>query len=333
MKIKMRKALKLSIALFVSLLILSMPNALYADDFPSKPITVVVPWKAGTLPDIILRTASKEAEKDLGVPIVVTNIPGGTSTKGTTFVRNAPADGYTVLDFWVAGVIGRLMNPEVGYEVSDFEAIGGYFFNPFMIMVSANHPANNLQEFVEWAGKQDKNLNVGVCGAGSVARMSMEQFLSVANISNYNPVPFGGCNVDNHKGVLDGSLDVTTASMGGPNTFGNKVKVLATLTGQRIATLPDVPTSAEAGYPLGWNQRTSLGWGGLAVRSGTPEERIKILRDAFSKVLASDAFVEKIKTEKKSTVTWLSPEKFKQLWSDSEKELTPIISSVMAKGK
>ena len=329
MKNKISVNIKLSISITLLLLVLFMPRA-YADDFPSKPITVVVPWSAGTLPDIILRTASKEAEKDLGVPIVVTNIPGGTSTKGTAFVRNAPADGYTVLDFWVAGIIGRLMNPDVGYEIKDFDAIGGYLFNPFMIMVSSDHPANNLQEFVDWAKQQDKNLNVGVCGAGSVARMSMEQFLSVAKITNYNPVPFGGCNVDNHKGVLDGSLDVTTASMGGPNTFGDKIKVLATLTGERIATLPDVPTSAEAGFPLGWNNRTSLGWGGLAVRSGTPPERTKKLQDAFGKVLASDAFVEKIKTEKKSTVTWLSADEFKQLWADSEVELAPIVSSVMA---
>ena len=332
MGVRIKRIIGLAIPFLALFLSFTVSNA-HAQDFPNKPITVVVPWSAGTLPDVILRTASKEAEKDLGVPVVVTNIPGGTSTKGTAFVRNAPADGYTVLDMWVAGIIGRLMNPDVGYEIEDFDAIGGYFFNPFMIMVNQNHPANNLEEFVAWAGEQDKNINVGVCGAGSVARMAMEQFLNVAEISNYNPVPFGGCNVDNHKGVLDGSLDVTTASMGGPNTFGDKVKVLATLTGERIATLPDVPTSAEAGYSLNWNDRTSLGWGGLAIRSGTPADRVKILQDAFGKVLSSEAFVTKIREENKSTVSWLPGDEFKQLWVDSEVELTPIIDSVVSKGK
>ena len=191
------------------------------DAFPDKPVTIVVPWPAGTVPDVALRVLAELASEDMGQPIVVTNVEGGGGTKGMNYVANQPADGYTIVNNWVAPqTVAKIMNPDVGFSDEDFAPIGGFIFSPFMLMVAASHPANNAEEFVDWAKGQDRSLNVGVCAALSVPRMVMEEFLAVAEIENYNPVPYPGCNADNHKGVLDGSLDFTTADMAGVNPFG-----------------------------------------------------------------------------------------------------------------
>ncbi len=303
-----------------------------AQDFPDKPVTIVVPWPAGTVPDVALRILAEMAADDMGQPIVVTNVVGGGGTKGMNFVKNQPADGYTIINDWVAPqTVAKIMNPDVGYSDADFAPIGGFIFSPFMLMVAADHPANNLQEFVEWAKSQDRQLNVGVCAALSVPRMVMEEFLNVAEIENYNPVPYPGCNADNHKGVLDGSLDFTTADQSGVNTFGDAVKVLAVFTDERVDSVPDIPTAKEQGFDLGWQGKASMGWGGLAVRADTPPDRRQKLIDVLGKWIQSDAFTGRMLDERKLSVEWMPPEQFEALWYSSQDALRPTVERIIAK--
>lgn len=303
-----------------------------AQEFPDKPVTIVVPWPAGTVPDVALRILAEMAADDMGQPIVVTNVVGGGGTKGTNFVVNQPADGYTILNNWVAPqTVAKIMNPDVGYSDEDFAPIGGFIFSPFMLMVAADHPANTLPEFVDWAKSQDRQLNVGVCAALSVPRMVMEEFLNVAEIENYNPVPYPGCNADNHKGVLDGSLDFTTADMAGVNTFGDAVKVLAIFTDERVPSVPDFPTAKEQGFDLGWEGKASRGWGGLAVRAGTPEDRRQKLIDVLGKWLQSEEFTGRMLEERKLPIEWMPPEQFEALWYSSQDALRPTVERIIAK--
>lgn len=319
-------------SVFVCALSLGAAASAEAADFPSKPVTIVVPWPAGTVPDVALRILGEMASDDLGQPIVVTNVVGGGGTKGMNHVASQPADGHTIINNWVAPqTVAKIMNPDVGYADEDFAPIGGFIFSPFMLMVAASHPANDAQEFVEWAKSQDRQLNVGVCAALSVPRMVMEEFLHVAEIDNYNPVPYPGCNADNHKGVLDGSLDFTTADMAGINTFGDAVKVLAVFTDERVSTLPDVPTAKEQGYDLGWEGKSSRGWGGLAVRVDTPEDRRQKLVDVLGKWIASDAFQDRMREERKLEIEWMPPDEFEQLWYSSREALKPTVERIIAK--
>ncbi len=302
------------------------------DAFPDKPVTIVVPWPAGTVPDVALRVLAELATADMGQPIVVTNVEGGGGTKGMNYVANQPADGYTIINNWVAPqTVAKIMNPDVGFSDEDFAPIGGFIFSPFMLMVAASHPANNAQEFVDWAKSQDRNLNVGVCAALSVPRMVMEEFLTVAEIDNYNPVPYPGCNADNHKGVLDGSLDFTTADLAGVNTFGDSVKVLAVFTDERIDTIPDVPTAKEQGFDLGWEGKSSRGWGGLAVRAGTPEDRRQKLIEVLGGWIQSDEFMGRMRDERKLPIEWMPPDEFEALWYSSVDALRPTVERVIAK--
>lgn len=303
-----------------------------ADPFPTKPVTIVVPWQAGTVPDVALRVLAEMAQKDMGQPIVVTNVDGGGGTKGLNYVKNQPADGYTIINTWVAPqTVAKIMNPDVGFSDEDFAPIGGFIFSPFMLMVAANHPATDAKSFVAWAKSQNRPLNVGVCAALSVPRMVMEEFLHTAGITNYNPVPYPGCNADNHKGVLDGSLDFTTADMAGVNTFGNAVKVLAVFTDERISTLPNVPTLKEQGFDIGWEGRSSRGWGGLAVRAGTPEDRRQKLIDVLGKWISSKEYVTRMANERKIEIEWMPPDEFQALWTSSRKALEPTVQRIIAK--
>ncbi len=303
-----------------------------AQAFPDKPVTIVVPWPAGTVPDTALRVLADLASEDMGQPIVVTNVTGGGGTKGTAFVKNSEPDGYTILNNWVAPhVVQRIVNKDIGYDDSDFDPIGGWIFSPFQIMVSAQHPAQNLQEFVEWAKAQDGNIDVGVCAAMSVPRFVMEGFLQKAGVENYTPVPFQGCSTENNKGVLDGTLDATITDASGPSTFGDAVRPLAFFTPERVSAAPDVPTADELGYGLGWGGKSTLGWGGLVVPAGVPEDRRQKLIEVLSKWITSDEFVSRMKTERQIPVEWMPPEEFEALWASSYDALEPIVSAIVEK--
>ena len=138
-------------------------------EFPDKPVTIVVPWQAGSSPDVAMRTLAALASDDLGQPIVVQNIVGGSGSVGTLAVKNAEADGYTLLHNWVAPhVVARLFNPDIGYNDDDFAPLFGLIALPFTLAVRSDHPATDVLSFVEWANAQDRPVNVGICAALSV---------------------------------------------------------------------------------------------------------------------------------------------------------------------
>ncbi|NIO09488.1 MAG: hypothetical protein GTO40_16375, partial [Deltaproteobacteria bacterium] len=262
--------------------------------FPEKPITIVVPWPAGQSSDVCFRILAELSQKDMGQPIVVTNIVGGSGTKGTLYVKKAEPDGYTLLNTWVAPqVLSPIFNPDVGYTRHDFEPLMLVQINPFTVAVKADHPAKNLAEFVEWAHKQDRKLNVGVCAAVSLPRMVMEQFLRTAKIENYNAVPFPGCGADNVKGLFDGSLDFTTGVLIAEKIFGEQIRSLAIFMDERVPFASHIPTAKEQGYDLGWGE-TAAGWSGLVAPKGTPEDRLQKLNNVFSKTVQTDEFLNRL---------------------------------------
>ena len=204
-------------------------------EFPDKPVTIVVPWPAGSSPDVAMRLLGSLASEELGQPIVVQNVVGGSGSVGTLAVKNAEPDGYTILNNWVAPhVVARLFNPDIGYADKDFEPLFGLIALPFTLAVRADHPATDVASFVKWANAQGRPINVGICAALSVPRMVMEEFLRASVVENYKPVPFNGCMPDNVKALLDGSLDATTGVLIAEKIFGGAIKSLAVLTDERI---------------------------------------------------------------------------------------------------
>lgn len=311
-------------------LLLSMPLAAVAE-FPDKPIRIVVPWPAGTAPDSVLRVLAEMMRKDVGQPIVVTNVVGGGGTKGTASVANGKSDGYTLINNWVAPhTVAPLFNPNVGYDGNkDFKPVAGFIYLPFTLMVAANHPARDLQEFVTWARAQDRELKFGACAQFSVPRMVMEHFTQVAKI-NARPVPYPGCMPDNVKSVIDGSTDYTTGVLNAIKVFGKLTRTLAIFTDERHPLAPDIPTAKEQGFDLGWGQ-VGMGWGGLSVKADVPDDRLAALRAMFAKGLQDPAFVKRA-GELNIPITYTAPDEFYQLWLRSAELLGPAVERVKKSG-
>ena len=300
--------------------------------FPDKPITIVVPWKAGSSPDVSMRVVGEIASRDLGQPVVVQNIVGGSGSKGTLAVKNAPADGYTILNTWVAPqVVAPLFNPGVGYGNDDFEPILGLMSLPFTLAVKADHPAGNIAEFVAWANAQGRPINVGVCAALSVPRMVMEELLRKIEVKAYNPVPYNGCMPDNVKGLLDGSLDATTGVLIAEKIFKGQVKALAVISDERIAIKPDIPTAKEQGYDIGWGE-TAKGWAGLAAPRGLPAETREKLVSAFVKAWQSEEFRQKMAANF-LVISDMDAVAFRELWDRSKVVLKPAVERLLKEKK
>ena len=328
----MRKTLEnlLFLGLLAVVLAIVMPLRQAKAGFPEKPINIVVPWPAGQSSDVCYRILAEMARKDMGQPIVVTNIVGGSGTKGTLYVKNSEPDGYTLLNSWVAPhVLSPIFNPDVGYTRHDFEPIILVQINPFTVMVKADHPAKNLKEFVDWARAQDKRLNVGVCAAVSLPRMIMEQFLKTAKIENYNAVPFPGCGADNVKGLFDGSLDFTTGVLIAEKIFGKEVRSLAIFMDERVPFASHIPTAKDQGYDLGWGE-TAAGWSGLVAPPGTPKDRMQKLINVFSKTVQTKEFLNRL--SKAAIVRkYLPTDEFMQLWDNSHRLLKASVDRLLKK--
>lgn len=301
-------------------------------EFPEKPVTIVVPWQAGSSPDVAMRTLASLASDDLGQPIVVQNIVGGSGSVGTLAVKNAAADGYTLLNNWVAPhVVARLFNPEIGYNDDDFAPLFGLIALPFTLAVRADHPATDVASFVEWANAQDRPVNVGICAALSVPRMVMEEFLRTSGVKSYKPVPFNGCMPDNVKALLDGSLDATTGVLIAEKIFGDAIKTLAVLTDDRVSFAGHIPTAKEQGVDIGWG-KTSQGWAGIVAPAGTPDAALETLRAVLGKHVQTPAFLDKM-TAQFIPIEYSGPDEFRALWTRSAELLEPAVQRLLKEKK
>ncbi|WP_180903382.1 Bug family tripartite tricarboxylate transporter substrate binding protein [Martelella soudanensis] len=298
-----------------------------AQDFPTRPITMIEPWEAGTSGDITARIVAEFAAQKLGQPIAVQNIAGGGGAKAMLALSEADPDGYTIGNSWVATqIMVPTFEPRIGFDPMGFDPIGLMWVNPFTLTVAADHPANNVDEFVEWAKAQDGVLRVGVCPAVSLPHVVMRRFLEVAEITRYQPIPADGCETSNIQGLFDGSLDFTTGALGAVKIYGDKIKTLAIFTEERSPIEPGIPTAKEQGYDLDWGAATA-GWSGLVAPEGTDPERMKKLQDVFREVINSEPFKKKM-FEGGFTVQYMEPDAFQDLWQVSLDRLAPALENL-----
>lgn len=297
-------------------------------EYPEKPITIIYPWPAGDPTTAIMRTIGELAAAELGQPIVVNSIAGAGGTKALAAGASADADGYTLVSNWVAAqVSAKLFNPDLPYDNDSFIPIGNVYGIPFTVTVAADHPANTISEYVEWAKGQDKTLNFGVCAPQSVPRLIGERFMEVAELA-YNPIPFGGgCGGENMTGLLNGSLDVSVGIVPLVNVFKGQIKHLGLITDDSHPLAPDLPTAKDSGYPIGWGS-AALGWGGLAVPAGTPEDVVATLQDTFGKVLTGEALATSLGGGS-AIINYLPPDEFEELWDSSSTLLQPAVDAIL----
>jgi tripartite-type tricarboxylate transporter receptor subunit TctC len=251
--------------------------------YPSRPVRIVAPFPPGQGTDLIARQLASHLSVALGQTFLVENRPGAAGIIGTQFVRNAAADGYTLL---VAGggplAINSSFYRKLPYDpLKDFQPVAMIAAVPNVLVVRADFPASNLKELVAYVHRSSGNLNYASSGNGVPNHLIMELFKSAADLK-LTHIPYqgsGGAITALMAGDVAMMFDTAAAVM--PQVRSGRLKVLATAGGKRSLALPEVPTIAEQGYP-GF---AAQGWSALVAPANTPPEVIRRLNSETMAIL------------------------------------------------
>ena len=260
-------------------------SAAQAQEYPVRPIRLVVPWPPGGGVDIAARTIQPKMAEHLGQAVVVDNRPGAAGMIGTHLAARAPADGYTIL-LGAAGpnAILPLINPKAPYDaLGDFAAVSHFANTVYVVVVHPSMPANSIKELVAMAKARPGKLTVGVSGTATPGHITSE-FLRVESGIDLVSVFYKGV-APAIVEVIGGQINmaVVTISPVLPHAKAGRLKVLAVTSAGRATQLPDVPTISESGYP-GF---VVVNWYGVLAPAGTPPEVIGKLAQAVAKTVTS----------------------------------------------
>src|SRR6202140_2149107 len=267
-------------------------TALAADDFPTRPVTIIVASTAGGGTDIVSPIVGEQLSKQLGQPFVVDNRPGAGSVTGTEYAARAAPDGYTLQTGLNASMaVNPSLFAHLPYDpVADFAPVGMLAEFPFAIVVSKNFPAQSVKELIAMAKAHPGEINYASAGNGSGQHLSMELFMLMTG-TNFTHVPYRGA-TPAYTDVISGRTPVffdNLSSALGQIKSGN-VRALAVTGKERSPSLPDVPTVAESGVP-GYQNYV---WFGLWAPKKTPQAIIDRLHAEVEKALAEPSVKERI---------------------------------------
>ena len=267
-----------AVAAFIMLAAVSVGTQ--AQDYPSKPITLIVPWPAGGPTDIVLRGIAEVASKDLGQPIIVDNKAGGGGTVGpATMAATAKPDGYTISQIPIPVLRLPLMQ-DVSWDPSkDFTYILNLTGYTFGVTTNAESPFKTWNDVVSFAKANPGKVTYGTPGSGTSLHIGMEQVASLAGIK-LTQVPFKGT-AESSAAALGGHIMLQVDASGWkPLVEAGKLRLLMVWTENRSSSFPDVPTLKELGYPLVIDSP----WG-LAGPKGMDPKIVARLHDAFKKAI------------------------------------------------
>lgn len=251
------------------------------DPYPSKPVTLVVPFGPGGTSDIMARILERRLTDTLGASIVVDNKAGAGGAIGMSQLMRAKPDGHTI----GLSVIGpEVLQPAIrktGYTYKDFDHICGTYAVPLMMMVPKDSPFKTMADVVDYAKRNPDKLTYGSSGPGTLLHLSMEMLLGKAGAKGLH-VPYKSSG-EMVTGLLGKQIMLFAETPTVSKQYG--LRPLAVFAERRLAGYPDVPTAAEAGWPV---QATI--WGGLIAPKGLPAPVLQKLESACQKALASDAY-------------------------------------------
>lgn len=266
------------------------PAASAQSAFPTKPITVIVPFPAGGSTDRHLRIVAQDASKYLGQTVIIENRPGAGGTLGpATMSRTAKPDGYTVALYTLAMLRMPYMQKTTWDPINDFTFIIGLSGYTFGVTVRADSPFKTFNEYIEAARKNPGSVDYGSTGVGSSPHLLMEEVALNAKVK-LNHVPYKG-NADMQQALLGGHVMAQSDGTGWDQFVDSgKMRLLVTFGEKRTTRWPDVPTALELGYKV-----SSTSPYGLAGPKGMDPAVVKVLHDAFKKALLDPASLDVMK--------------------------------------
>jgi tripartite-type tricarboxylate transporter receptor subunit TctC len=264
----------------------SFVTAADAQNYPNHPITMIVPFAAGGTSDVIARTVAEQMSAALGQPVVIENVAGAGGSIALARAARAEADGYTIaIGNAGTSAAAYTIYPKLPFTPESFVPIAMVAKTFGIVALRKDFPAKNMQEFLAYAKSNPGKINLGHAGVGSSNFLICKSFVQAAGI-DVTLVGYRGAApalTDAIGGQIDGVCDAA-ASVSQPISE-KLVKGLVVGSTVRLATLPDLPTSAEAGLP----EFEAQGWNGLFAPKGTPPEILAKLNAAARTAVESDA--------------------------------------------
>jgi tripartite-type tricarboxylate transporter receptor subunit TctC len=253
-----------------------------AQTYPNKPIRLVLPFPPGAPSDLVGRTIGQKMGEQMGQSLVPENRAGAGGTLGLALVAKAPPDGYTIMVTSPTIALSPLLYSNLAFDpAKDFTPVARLASIENVMLVHPSVPVKTLKEFIALARSRPGKLNYGSGGPGTTNHLANELLKSLEKIDMVH-VPYKGATVAT-TALMGGEVDQVIVSVASvlPLIKARRVRAIAVLSEKRVPTLPDVPTSTEAGFP---NFRMSI-WYGMMAPAGTPREIVARLHQEIVKAL------------------------------------------------
>jgi tripartite-type tricarboxylate transporter receptor subunit TctC len=283
-----------------------------ADDYPSRPVKIVVPFAAGGPADVYARFLAQRLQEAMGQPFVIENRPGGGSVVGTEIVAKSAPDGYTLLLMSNTHTVNESLMPNKPFALMrDFAPVAPINYSDLVLVVNPDVKARTLQELIALAKSEPGKLNYASSGPGTPYHMAGELFKSMAGLDIVH-VPYKESS-GARTGVLGGQVEMMfdAVTVMNEHVKAGKVRALATSGKVRSAVMPDVPTLSEAGVP-GYE---AVIWLGLMAPKKTPPAIVNRLNAEVTKIVSrSDTKAEWAKQG--ATAMQMAPDAFGKFLAD-----------------
>jgi tripartite-type tricarboxylate transporter receptor subunit TctC len=250
----------------VAALMLVAVTAVAAQQYPNKPIRMVVPYAPGGGSDIVARIVGQRMTEAIGQTVVVDNRPGAAGMLGTELAAHAPADGYTLLLADTSFTINVAYFRKPSYNANQFAPVAQIADTPYVLIAHPSVPANSIKDFIALAKAQPGKVNLGSSGNGSGSHIAGELF-QLETGTKLNHIPYKGSGPSTAD-TLAGQIQASFATAPGavPYYKAGRLKILAAASPKRSGALPEVPTLAELGY----KNVVVTNWYGVIALAGTP---------------------------------------------------------------
>ena len=299
-----------AVGVFAAALLACGSGVAQAQTFPSKAVTIIVPFPPGGVTDPVARIVGQRMSESMRVPVLVDNRPGASGIIAAEYVKKQPADGYTVLfGFTGSHSVNPTLYSKLPYDpVKDFQPITTIISSKHVLVVPAASPARSIQELIALAKSRPGGLNFASQGIGAGGHL-LGEMLKAKTGAPLTHVPYKGSAPavqDMLAGRVDLFFDAVVTSL--PYVKDGKFRALAMAAPTRSAQLPDVPTTAEVGFP----EIEGDQWFGMFVPAGTPQPVVRKLHEEFVRAVRSPD-IHKRFTDQGLDVVTNTPEEFAAL--------------------
>ncbi len=301
-------------------------NPALAQAYPARPVTFINPFPPGGAADVVARPLAAVLEPIVKQPVVIETKAGAAGAVGAQFAASAKPDGYTML-MHITSISGfaevdKLFGREPKFTRANFIPVARYVADPCLVVVNAQQPHKTLKELIEDAKKRPNGLVFSSSGLYGALHLPAALFMKAAGIQmRHLPTNGGGpaltALLGNNSQVLVSSIAAASGQL-----RAGKVRALASFGAKRAPSLPDVPTMKELGFDVEFYL-----WVGLFAPRGTPEEAVKVWRDASRKAVETDQFKKAI-ANLGQDVAYMDQPEFAKFWDEDAKRVEAAVQSI-----